>query len=58
MANYLTAKNIQAEMSYGNGSNIKKSAEKTDTKKLNVISLMAKAKTLKSLTTIYLSVQI
>jgi len=45
-------------MFYGNGSDIQKSAKKTNIEKTDSNSLMAKAMTPKSLTAITLSVQV
>ena len=45
------SKNIQAEKSYGKGSDIKTFTRKTDIKKLDGNNLMKKYKTLKNLTT-------
>ena len=48
----ISQQNIQAEKSYGNGSDIKTFTGKTDIKKLDGDNLMAKFTELKSLTTL------
>ena len=52
------SKTIQAEKSYGPGTDMRKSAEKFDIRKSDRNNLMAKVKALKILTTINLSVRI
>ena len=52
------SKNIQTERSYGNASIIKKSAEETHIRKSHRNSLLAKAKTLETLTEMKLSVKL
>ena len=46
------SKNIQAESSYGNGSDIKKFSGRTDIEKSNGNNLIAKYKALKNLKTL------
>ena len=58
MAKCLTAKSFRLKSFYDNGFDIKKFVEKIDLKTSNGNNLMAKAKVLKSLTNLIISVQI